>query len=239
MIYSVGKTTAPVNTDIIVVCPARGTMIARVDAVCVSAGGADQYLYFMTPLGITWSENQTKAGSTTTKLATSSPMPGKVLTTNSVLVAINQNAQFELLTVQSLSGNTITWKSGPSADIPIGSLFYAYYNPQEGETRVPPTDASFHPRVRCRANQTTTLSGISYESGKQSQEGGRISGIGVPVALMLTNDFSAATLEYCRFSWYEPTDEERDYHEGRDEEAIMLGNFGRIEVDDLPDPIEL
>ena len=88
----------------------------------VSNGGTDQSLYVLSPLGIFETDQFVAAGSSTTRVTNVTPGrddAGEPLTlaVDDVVVAINRYSQFERLTVDSVSGDVVTWQTGPSADL--------------------------------------------------------------------------------------------------------------------------
>lgn len=210
--YFVGYTTESVGTDIVVVCPARGTSIPVLSGLSVTTGGTEQTLYFLKPMAIVWTMSFTQNGTTTTAISNVFPLKDSTgdpvgLGEDDLLVVINEHSQFEMLKVASVTGNTVTWAAGPSEDVLYGSLVYIFLDPLIGQKELPPTDATFYERLIIPANTTLELRDIKIPASVTAPING-MQDMGAPMALYLTNDTDQASIEYAAFEYYDPTQEE-------------------------------
>lgn len=233
--YFVGTRTESANTDIIVVCPAKDTLIPMLRGFSVTTGGFSQTLYMMTTLSIIWTTSFTRNGTTTSEVCDVSPAKDsdgnpKTFAAGDIMVAINERGQYETLIVASVSGKTITWQYGPSEDILHGSLLYCFYNPAEGLLLFPPTEGSLHKNIDLPANTTTTLDNLMYQSSTEVPISG-ITDTGTPMALLITNDVAQCYLEYAEFAFYKPMQDELDAAR----EKIVVGDSG-IEMPEITLP---
>jgi len=206
--YTTGRHTESVGNNIVDVCPARGTQVPMLRAFSATSGASAQSLYAMSAVGIFETDQYVAPNGTTTRVTTVTPGrndAGALITLSSgdLVVAINRDEQYEVLEVSSVSGDTITWVTGPTSALLHRSLLYAFYNPIEPfPPPFPPQEPVSQPYIDIPANTTVTQNNAWFVSARTKQEAGvPFTAAGCPMLVLLTNDSSQATLNYCTFSW--------------------------------------
>lgn len=237
MTYSLGRHTASVGTDIVAVCPARDTDIPVLTSVTVTTGAAEQTLYVCIPMGLTENTTFLTAGSTTVTVTDIAPLKyaggdSKTINADSRIVALSQFGTYEVLKVASVSGNDITFSTGPSYDMPVRSIMYVMYDPTEEIIALPsPIATTMHPSFRMPASATTTLS-LSMQGGVKTGGGVFALAEGTPMMLYLTNDFAQAAIESAEFDFVDRSEELAIAFYG--EENVRSGVLAPVEEDPSP-----
>lgn len=237
MSYSIGRHTATVGTDIVAVCPAKGTDIPVLSRVVITTGGSEQTLYVCTPMGLTENSTMLPAGSTTVTVIDIAPLKysegkSKTINTDSRIVVTNEYGGFEVLKVSSVSGNNITFSTGPTYDVPVRSIMYVMYDPTEEIIALPsPIATTLHPSFVIPANSTRSFF-ITVQAGIKTGGGAFTLGQGTPMMLYLTNDFSQAAIESAEFIFVDREEELIGILYGA--EALSVGGIAPIEQDPSP-----
>lgn len=213
MYYATGRQTESVGTNILAVCPAQGIKVPVLRAFSATASGTAQSLYVMTPVGVFETDDFTDAGETTTRVTTTKPGRNDAgalvtLTSGDLVVAINRDAQYELLKVSSVSGDTVTWTTAPTSALLHRCLLYAFYTPfAPFPPTIPPQDPVSQPYVDIAANTTVTQTNVMFAAARTKQQAGvPFTAAGCPMLVLLTNDTNQAVLNWCSFSWIDSKD---------------------------------
>jgi len=211
--YTTGRHTETVGTNIVEVCPAQGILVPVLRSFSATAGATAQSLYAMTPVGIFETDEFTAAGDTTTRVTSTAPGRNDAgalieLEQGDLVVAINRDEQYELLEVSSVSGDTVTWATGPTSGLLHRCLLYAFYTPfPDVPPKFPEQDPVSQPYTDIAANTTVTQKNAWFVSARTKQEAGApFTAAGCPMLVMLTNDTNQAVLNWCTFGWIDSTD---------------------------------
>lgn len=107
--YTVGKTTESVGTDITARCPAKGTLVPVLTGFSVTTGATEQWLYLMSPIGLTWTQSFTQSDGTSTKLADTKPAwnpdgTPKEIAADDFVALMSEDSQYPVTKVLGVSG---------------------------------------------------------------------------------------------------------------------------------------
>jgi len=208
--FSIGNLTESVGTDIIAVCPPRETDIPVLLRFSATAGSQDQKLFVCSTVGIVENTRMIPAGGTTTTLTSPTSNNGDFAADDQFL-AVNKSGGYELLEIQSISGNDVTWKSGPSEQILVRSPIYAFYKNSDyvAFPTIPPTPGNniTSPYYEIPANTTVSLT-VHQPAGRDPQLSGSSDAFdseGCPMMLLMTNNVSQGSIDFAEFDWVDRT----------------------------------
>lgn len=201
--YLTGYKTAAAGTEITSVCPPRENMIAVLRGFSYTAAATLHNLYAMKCLGMTTTASFTASGATTMELAKldvgeSSAAEDEDLAASDWVVYQLRHGGYEARKVSSVSGSTLTI-SATSDDVDNGAKVYAFYE----------VARTCHKQIRCAASTTRIFDDLQIQGGIPYQDGGEIavSGIGMPMLVVVDNATNAGFLEYVSYEWVEAGEE--------------------------------
>lgn len=204
--YSVYNLTESAGTDIIAVCPPRDTDIPVLTKFTATAGNqaGGQKLYICSAVGVVENKYMIGQGQTDAVL-TSTGAGSDSFAAGDIFVATNRLGGHEALEVASVSGNDVTFVSGPTTPIATRSLLYAFYHSSDsGQLKFPPVEPNITSPYRViPANSTLTLS-TWEQAGRDPQSSGEpdsFNSEGCPMILVLTNNGQAGSIDLAVFDW--------------------------------------
>ncbi len=230
--FAVSNLTESAGTDIIAVCPPRDTDIPVLLGFTATAGSIDQKLFVCSAVGVVENKYMIQSGSTSANLVAGNASSFSV---GDIFVATNRNGGHEALEVATVSGNEVTWVTGPSVPIATRSLLYSFYRASDsGYVKFPEVEPNLTTKhYAIPANTTVTLR-VHDQAGRDVQVDGvddSFNSEGCPMAIIMTNNTDAGSIDRAEFDWIG-----RDASTSR-RDGVDATSFKEFEPIVIPKPI--
>lgn len=198
--YVTGKHTETAGTEITEVCPPNGSMIPVLRGFSYTAAGTEHSLFVIGARGYTTTVTFTASGDTTMDLARNDPGQTSAavdedLAAGDWVAYETQYGNLEVREISSISASTITLASGVTDDVATGAKVWAFY--EDAATNIGAIEIS------CAASTTVTYDNLHVQGGVPHQRGvqNSVTGVGMPLLVVVDNATAAGTLEYASFEW--------------------------------------
>ena len=203
MFYVSGRQTASANTEIATVCPPVADRIPVLRGLSYTAGSTAHNAYVMGARGFTTLVSFTDAAGTTLELAKIDPGQTtagefEALAAGDWVCYETRYGDIEVREIASVSGSTIT-VAAVDRQVDVGARVWAFYNDGDLNSVQLPLAAS----TQVDFDNLMIPGGVNRQQGKEHV----VTGVGMPLLVVVDNATNAGVLNYASFEWMESSHE--------------------------------
>lgn len=201
--YTTGRQTASAGTEITTIAPAVDGRIPILRGLSYTAGSTAHNAYVMSCRGVTTVAEFAAAGDTTIELAKADPgrtTAGEfeTLAANDWIAYETRYGDIEIREVSSISGSIVTI-AATTRMVDIGARVWAFYQVGGLNSVQVPLAAS----TQVDFDNLMIQGGVNRQQGKEHV----VTGVNMPLLVVVDNATNAGVLNYASFEWVEGSSE--------------------------------